>query len=458
MPDMPRRLFGYLSVRDWRTRLIFWSGAVVVGAVAAGFTLASNRVMALHDEIMAQSRWWTFLVSPVMLVAVACLTRYVFPGTQGSGIPQAIAALRSRNESMRRGVLSLRIACGKLLLTLLGFVGGASIGREGPTVHIGASVMYSLGRHTRFPPHYLRHGLIMAGGAAGIAAAFNTPIAGIIFAIEEMARFYEEKATGMLLLAVIIGGVVALGVLGNYTYFGVTSATFTQAKDWIAVPLCGVCGGLLGGIYSQLLVVGMRRLRALAARYWLWIALACGLAIAVVGFLSHGATYGTGYVQARGVLNGTAPRNFGFPFYKMFANLVSYYSGIPGGLFSPSLAAGAGLGADLAPLVPFAPVATVVVLGMVSYFTGVVQTPLTAAVIVMEMVNDQAMIFPILATALIALGVSKIICREPVYWALAEEFVDSVAAGAQENASAGTSAAARGSASPAGGAPPLGSA
>ncbi|MGH8311972.1 MAG: chloride channel protein, partial [Gammaproteobacteria bacterium] len=409
--------------RDWKTRIIFWCGALAVGGIAAGFTLASTWAMELHQRILDHSRWWTFLVSPVILVFVVFLTRHVFPNTQGSGIPQAIAALRISNASRRSALLSLRIAFGKILLTLIGFVGGASIGREGPIVHIGASTMYSLGRYTRFPPHYLRHGLIMAGGAAGIAAAFNTPIAGIIFAIEEMARFYEEKATGMLLLAVIIAGVVALGILGNYTYFGVTSASFTAVKDWIAVPVCGVIGGLLGGVYSRLLVAGMRRLRPLFAKYWLLIALGCGLLIAVIGLVSHGATYGTGYEQARHVLTGDRNMGLGFPFYKILANLVSYYSGIPGGLFSPSLAAGAGLGADLAPLVPFAPVATVVVLGMVSYFTGVVQTPLTAAVIVMEMVNDQAMILPILAAALIALGASKLICRQPVYWALAEEFL-----------------------------------
>lgn len=421
---MAKRLLGYLSVRDWKTRLIFWSGALAVGGIAAGFTLTSTWAMALHDRILDQSRWWTFLVSPVILVFVVFLTRYVFPNTQGSGIPQAIAALRIPNATRRRALLSLRIAFGKILLTLIGFVGGASIGREGPIVHIGASTMYSLGRFTRFPPHYLRHGLIMAGGAAGIAAAFNTPIAGIVFAIEEMARFYEEKATGMLLLAVIIAGVVALGILGNYTYFGVTSASFVHAQDWIAVPVCGVAGGLLGGIYSRLLVGGMRRLRPWFGKYWLVIALGCGLLIAVIGLVSHGATYGTGYEQARHVLAGDRNMGWGFPFYKILANLVSYYSGIPGGLFSPSLAAGAGLGADLALLLPFAPAATVVVLGMVSYFTGAVQTPLTAAVIVMEMVNDQAMIFPILAAALIALGASKLVCRRPVYWALAEEFLD----------------------------------
>ena len=421
---MPNRLLGYLSVRDWKTRLVFWSGALAVGGLAAVFTLGSNWVMGVHDRILANSRWWTLLLSPLVLVTVAFLTRHVFPGTQGSGIPQAIAALRTGEDKMRKRLLSPRIAAGKILMTLLGFLGGASIGREGPTIHVGASVMYSMGRFTRFPPHYVRHGLIMAGGAAGIAAAFNTPIAGIIFAIEEMARFYEERATGMLLIAVIIAGIVALGFLGNYSYFGESSAHFDQLRDWVAVPMCGVVGGLLGGTFSYLLVRGMRHLRPYAGKYGLLIAAACGLVIAILGLISHSASYGTGYEQARSVLMSGSDVGVGFPFYKMLATLASYFSGIPGGIFSPSLSAGAGLGADLAPLMPYAPVGTVVLLGMVGYFTGVVQTPLTASVIVMEMVNDQSMVFPIMAAAFIALGASKLICRTPIYWSLAEEFLD----------------------------------
>lgn len=420
---MSNRLLGYLSVRDWKTRLIFWSGALAVGGLAALFTISSNWAMGLHDRILSHSRWWSLLLSPLLMVVAVALTRYVFPGTQGSGIPQAIAALRTREDKLRKRLLSLRIAVGKILITLVGFVGGASIGREGPTIHVGASVMYSMGRFTRFPPHYVRHGLIMAGGAAGIAAAFNTPIAGIIFAIEEMARFYEEKATGMLLIAVIIAGLAALAFLGNYSYFGASSAHFTQLRDWIAVPMCGVIGGLLGGAFSELLVVGMRRLRPFVGKYGLLIAAGCGLAIALLGLISQGASYGTGYEQARTVLMSGKDIGVGFPFYKMLATLASYLSGIPGGIFSPSLSAGAGLGADLAPLMPYAPVGTVVLLGMVGYFTGVVQTPLTASVIVMEMVNDQSMVFPIMAAAFIALGASKLIRREPIYWSLAEEFI-----------------------------------
>lgn len=422
-PHMSKPLLGYLSVRDWKTRLVFWSGAFAVGCLAALFTFASNWFMELHDRILTHSRWWTLLLAPLVLVTTAFLTRRVFPGTQGSGIPQAIAALRTDDDQQRKRLLSLRIAGGKILMTLLGFLGGASIGREGPTIHVGASVMYSMGRFTRFPPHYVRHGLIMAGGAAGIAAAFNTPIAGIIFAIEEMARFYEERATGMLLIAVIIAGIVALGFLGNYSYFGESSAHFDQLRDWIAVPMCGVVGGLLGGSFSYVLVRGMRRLRLYDGRYGLLIAAVCGLIIAVLGLVSNGASYGTGYEQARSVLMHGNNIGAGFPFYKILATLTSYFSGIPGGIFSPSLSAGAGLGADLAPLMPYAPVGTVVLLGMVGYFTGVVQTPLTASVIVMEMVNDQSMVFPIMAAAFIALGASKLVCRAPIYWSLAEEFL-----------------------------------
>src|SRR5579885_314266 len=119
---MHNPLLGYLSVRDWKTRLIFWSGALAVGCVAALFTLSANWMMGWHARLLSGSAWWTLVISPLGLVLVAFLTRHVFPGTQGSGIPQAIAALRSDEDTLRNKVLSLRIAAGKVLMTLLGFL------------------------------------------------------------------------------------------------------------------------------------------------------------------------------------------------------------------------------------------------------------------------------------------------------------------------------------------------
>lgn len=420
---MPKRLHTFLSITAWKTRLVFWVGAVAVGALSAGFALAANYAMALQHELVEYSGLWPLLATPVGFVVIAWLTRNVFAGTQGSGIPQAIAALQTHETGLRQRVLSIRIAVGKIILTLLGLLSGASIGREGPTVHVGASLMYSLGRRARFPAHYVEHGLILAGGAAGITAAFNTPFAGIMFAIEEMARSFEERNSGTIFVAVILAGVIAMAMLGNYTYFGTSEVSLPTPHAWLAIPVCGVIGGLAGGAFSSLLIGGTRWLAPRVRRRPFIFAAACGLALAILGLISHGNTYGTGYDEAHRILAGQDLGSFGFPFYKILASMISYLSGIPGGLFSPALSAGAGVGADIAPLLPATPAAAVVILGMVAYFTGVVQTPITGAVIVTEMVNDQGMMLPIMATAFIALGASRLVCRTPVYWALAQAFL-----------------------------------
>src|SRR5262249_25093755 len=150
-------------------------------------------------------------------VVSAFLAQQVFPGSGGSGIPQAIAARHLRNPDGRARLLSLRLAAGKILLTLLGLASGASIGREGPTVQVGAAIMLAAGRIGRMPAE---RGLILAGAAAGVAAAFNTPLAGIVFAIEEMGRAFEQRNAGLVLIAVILAGIASLGLVGNYSYFG----------------------------------------------------------------------------------------------------------------------------------------------------------------------------------------------------------------------------------------------
>lgn len=412
-----------LSPDAWKIRILFWTGAIIVGLVATGFALSAEFVDHSFQQLIQSLPYLPLVICPLGLMLVSWLTRRFFPGSQGSGIPQSIAALQMIDHTSRTAVLSFRIAFGKILLTLVGLMSGASIGREGPTVHIGAAIMFSLGRFARFPHHYMDKGLILAGGAAGIAAAFNTPLAGILFAVEEMGRSFEERTSGVLLTAVFIAGITAISIQGNYTYFGSTDASLETSQILLPIIVCGLVGGLLGGLFSTALIQGTRRIAPLVKRHPLTIAATCGLGIAIVGLLSGNTVYGTGYGEAQALITGTSTASDGYPLYKMLATVFSYLSGIPGGIFAPSLAAGAGVGAELSHWLPGIPVSAVVILGMVGYFTGVVQTPITAFVIVMEMTDNHDLLLPLMATAFIAYGTSRLVCPTPIYRVMALGFL-----------------------------------
>ncbi|BAZ95120.1 chloride channel protein [Thiohalobacter thiocyanaticus] len=413
-----------LSPDVWKVRILFWSGAVLVGLLATLFAWGTEWANHLFSrEVVARSAWLPLLITPLGLLLIVWLTRRFVPEARGSGIPQAIAALSLTDHNNRSRLLSFRIALGKIGLCWLGMLSGASIGREGPTVHIGAAIMFSLGRFARFPHHYMDRGLILAGGAAGIAAAFNTPLAGILFAIEEMGRSFEERTSGTLLTAVFLAGITAVALQGNYTYFGTSAALLAPGEMLIPILVCGVVGGILGGGFSQLLLWSTRRLAGLGRRHPYALALTCGLLIAGIGILAGGTTYGTGYAQAQAIITESGESGTGFALLKMLATWVSYLSGIPGGIFAPSLAAGAGVGAGLADWLPAFPAAAIIILGMTAYFTGVVQTPITAFVIIMEMTDNTDLLLPLMATAFIAYAVSRVLCPQPLYRALAEQFL-----------------------------------
>jgi len=415
----------------WKTRLIFWGGAILVGVAAALFAVLGEYGDQAYRSLFAAGPWWSLVITPAGLMLIVWLTRRFFSGAEGSGIPQTLIAIEGRGgRLLAEQLLSFRIAIGKVLLTVMGLFFGASIGREGPTVHLGAAVMYSLGRYVHLPARYLERGLIMTGGGAGIAAAFNTPIAGIVFAIEEMARSFDRRNSSMILIGVILAGMTAIYVhQDNYNYYGTSPVDIDFSWVWLGVVVCGVSGGLLGGIFSSLLIHGNRKLRPLLQRHYLLVAGACGLVIALVGLLSGGAAFGTGYIEAKQIVSCTGSDScvvetgLMYPVYKVLATVASYLSGIPGGIFAPSLASGAGFGSDLAALFPPELASTIVILGMVGYFSGVVQTPITAFVIVMEMTDNQDLVLALMATSLIASGASKLVCRKPIYYALAENFM-----------------------------------
>src|SRR6201989_428394 len=236
----------YLSAREirsvkvtaaqWRRRVIFLAGGIAVGAAAVVLAQVSDWAQIAFGAALAKSRYASFVITPLGFALSVFLTIRYFPNSQGSGIPQAIAARQLTDQEARGRLVSMQIAIGKVLLTVLGLLCGASVGREGPTVQVGASIMFAIGRMSpRRQP-----GLILAGAAAGVAAAFNTPLAGIVFAIEEMSRSVELRASGLLIGAVILAGLTAQALLGDYTYFGTTVAALPIGTAWMAVPLCGV--------------------------------------------------------------------------------------------------------------------------------------------------------------------------------------------------------------------------
>lgn len=417
-----------LSRDAWRRRLVLWIGAVLVALAALLFAKASDFAFSLFQQVIALSPWWAMLLTPTMFALLAWASGGRLQATRGSGIQQVIAALeRPANTDFRAENLSLKVAAAKLGLTVLGLAGGASIGREGPTVHVGAAIMHALGRRFGHADPLAASRYLLAGGAAGLAAAFNTPLAGVVFAIEELSSNYEARLSGTLLSAVIIGGVVSIGLVGSYSYFGTVNASLALGNGWLAVLACGVLGGLLGGGFSRLIVEAVggrpRWFGRLRRKHPVLMAGAFGLLLALLGVWLGDGMFGTGYAQARSLVQGEATVGDAFGLGKLVANLLSYLAGIPGGLFSPALAVGAGLGHNLAAVLPGVDPRTLVLLGMCGYLAGVTQAPLTSAIIAMEMTDNNSLLLPILATVLIARGASALVCHTPIYKALAEQLM-----------------------------------
>ena len=403
----------------WRRRLAIGCGAVAIGLMALLYARIADEASSAFLALTARIWWIPLIVTPAGFALLASATRLAAPDARGSGIPQVIAASRDPMRALQ-SLVSLRTAIVKFVVMPVGLLVGASAGREGPTVQIGATIMVYAHRLAGIP---LRASVMIAGGAAGVSAAFNTPLAGVAFAIEELAAAYEQRMTLLVMAAVLIAGMVSLGVAGDYVYFGAVSSHLTLGPAIGLALLSGIVGGLWGGVFaramlwcSQSMHHWMVHARARPALF----AMLCGLIVAVVGMMT-GLTWGTGYTAARAMTEGAGAPLWYAP-AKFVTSLATAVSGLPGGIFAPSLSTGAGVGNLLRPLVPHQPAGAVVLLGMVAYFTGVVRAPLTAVIVVMETTASRGMLLPLLATALIADGAAQLVGRERLYHGLARGF------------------------------------
>ena len=413
-----------LSPRHWKKRVVFWFGALLVGIVASYFALAVDWAQSIFDQHIAPHTYLPLLLTPLGFGLSAWATRRYFPAARGSGIPQVIAARIHRDEASRQRLIGLPLAGAKMVLTILGVLVGASIGREGPSVQVGAAIMLACASYGG-----LRHqrGVVLAGAAAGVAAAFNTPLAGIVFAIEEMARAFEQRNSSIVLIAIVFAGAAAMSILGNYDYFGYTNAKLSINANWGAVLVVGIVGGLLGSLFARILIDGEPWLRAgfgqWGERRPVFFAIACGLGVAGLGWATHGVTYGSGYAMGHALLHGEMAAEWWQMPAKLLSTALSAISGIPGGIFSPSLSVGSAFGAEIAAWFPGSDAQAVILLGMVAYFAGVTQAPITAFVIVLEITGSATQAVPLIAAAVLAAATARLICPHSLYHALAKRFL-----------------------------------
>lgn len=419
------------DARAWFDRAMVLSYAVSAGLSVVAFTLLAEWCFEHFARLYGDWPWLVLLWTPALTVAIVWMTRRFTPGAAGSGIPQVMTALNpSLPPLARRHFVSLRLSVAKVLLSSLGLLGGLSLGREGPSVQVAAGVMHNARRWIRPGSTLNEHALLVAGGAAGIAAAFNAPLAGVVFAIEELARKMESRSSGLMIAAIVVAGLVSVSVFGNYTYFG---SIRVPSLSWSALPpvlLVAVVCGLAGGLFSRLLVMSISGapsvLNRWRARRPLWFAAAGGLGVAVIGLSTGGATFGAGGEEVRRMLSGQSDVTQLYALLKFIATWVTTWVGVPGGIFAPSLSIGAGIGNDVAQLLKSEVAATLapvlIAIGMTAFLAAVTQAPLTSFIIVMEMIDGRALVLSLMAAAMLASLISRLVSR-PLYTALSDLMV-----------------------------------
>jgi hypothetical protein len=211
-------------------------------------------------------------------------------------------------EAGWKPLLSLRIIVGKIFIGVAAVGSGFSLGREGPTVQVGASLLNALHRLLPGGLHIPRTHMLVAGGAAGIAAAFNTPLAGIAFAIETLTRNVESRMSGLIITAIVLAGIVSQAFLGKASYFGQIAIAGSDREMALAVAITALVCGVSGGLFSRMLIISSTswtgRLADLRRAHPVRFAAACGVLVAALGYVTGGISFGSGYSETRALLEG----------------------------------------------------------------------------------------------------------------------------------------------------------
>lgn len=418
-----RRLF-----RKTNDFLLLLAGATIVSLVALGFSKLVDYATELNHYWLEHYYFLTALVLiPPGFMLLTFLTMRLAPYTAGSGIPQVMASLIEPSGAKKKLLLRLIPTLLKMPLTFLGLILGASIGREGPTVQLGASIMLAWGEFcNRFHlvrRRFKKNDLLAMGAAGGIAAAFNAPLAGIIFAIEELSRLTTLKWERQIMFGILASGFILIAIEGNNPHFPVFYGSAQNEENLLIwVLICALVCGITGGMFSKLLIKGFgyispARCKTFFSKHPVLLSGIMGLGVAAIGIYFHGATYGVGYELSKKALLGNMQYVPGLTLGKFAASIFSYWAGLPGGIFTPSLSIGSLIGIGLHNLLSIAPLntETIVLLCMAAFLAAVTQSPLTASIIVVEMTLSISILFWLLICCILACFVAKQFSPRPFY-------------------------------------------
>jgi chloride channel protein, CIC family len=391
---------------------------VLAGLSAVLFTVAieqtSHRLFGL-----APSRARLLAVPPLVSLVTGILLSKFFPDVRGSGVPQTEAAYH-----LAEGFIPGRVPLGKFLTGVLCIGSGHSMGREGPSVQIGAGLASVLGRWMRLPPERVRD-LVPVGAAGALAAAFNTPVAAVLFALEEIIGDMNAALLGSTVVASVAAVIVERSILGNEPLFHVPTYRLVHPLELLAYAGLGIVGGALSLVFCKGLLFVRQLFQRLPARTRIVQPAIGGLIIGGI-LLYSPAIMGVGYEYVDQALNGgLLLRTMAILcLLKLGATIVSYASGNAGGIFAPSLYIGAMAGGAAGSIVHrFAPIATAdagayALVGMGTLFAGIIRAPMTSVFMIFEITQDYQILVPLMVANLLSFVISRRFQPVPVYHAL----------------------------------------
>lgn len=394
---------------------------VLSGLAAVLFTLAIKGTTFLLFGISPSIQRLLLVPTLVSLLTGFLLAKF-FPEAAGSGVPQTEAAFH-----LQQGEIPGRVAFGKFLTGVLCIGCGHSMGREGPSVQIAASLASTIGRWFRLSPGRIQS-LVPVATAAALSAAFNTPIAAVLFALEEVVGDMNAKLLGSTVMASVTAVIIERSILGNSPIFHVPQYHFVHPAELIAYAALGLVGGIVSLAFSR----GMLLLRAaflrLPARTRIFRPALGGLIIGVI-LIFFPQVMGVGYEYVDQALNGGLLLHtmFLLCLAKLVATVISYASGNAGGIFAPSLYLGAMAGGVVGVLVrhialfPTSDAGAYAMVGMGTLFAGIIRAPMTSVVMIFELTDNYQVLVPLMVANMISFWISKKYQPRPLYHALLEQ-------------------------------------